>query len=65
VQSSTPWREVCKTPDNVKRTSVAAAGIESGDLINTYMRSKFEDTRLKALKFGAHGTTVKAYKPPR
>jgi hypothetical protein len=49
----------------VKRTSVAAAGIESGDLINTYMRSKFEDTRLKALKFGAHGTTVKAYKPPR
>jgi hypothetical protein len=27
------------------------------------MRSKFEDTRRKALKFGAHGTTVKAYKP--
>jgi len=26
------------------------------------MRSKFEDTRRKALKFGAHGTTVKAYK---
>jgi hypothetical protein len=29
------------------------------------MRSKFEDTRRKALKFGAHGTTVKAYKPER
>jgi hypothetical protein len=27
------------------------------------MRSKFEDTRRKALKFGAHGTTIKAYKP--
>jgi hypothetical protein len=29
------------------------------------MRSKFEDTRRKALKFGAHGTTVKAYKHDR
>jgi len=37
--------------------------IESGDLIATYMRSKFEDTRRKALKFGAHGSTVKAFKP--
>jgi hypothetical protein len=27
------------------------------------MRSKFEDTRRKAIKFGAHGTTVKAFKP--
>jgi hypothetical protein len=27
------------------------------------MRSKFADTRRKALKFGAHGTTVKAFKP--
>jgi hypothetical protein len=27
------------------------------------MRSKFEDTRRKALKFGAYGMTVKAYKP--
>jgi hypothetical protein len=26
------------------------------------MRSKFEDTRRKAIKFGAHGTTVKAFK---
>jgi hypothetical protein len=36
--------------------------IESGNLVATYMRSRFEDTRRKALKFGAHGTTVKAYK---
>jgi hypothetical protein len=27
------------------------------------MRSKFEDTRRKALKYGAQGATVKAYKP--
>lgn len=33
--------------------------------MNTYLRSKFEDTRRKALKFGAHGTTVKAYTPDR
>ena len=36
--------------------------IESGNLVATYMRSKFEDTRRKALKYGAHGTTIKAYK---
>ncbi len=27
------------------------------------MRSTFEDTRQKALKFGANGATVKAFKP--
>ena len=37
--------------------------IESGDLVDTYARSAFEDTRRKAEKFGARGTTVKAYKP--
>jgi len=31
--------------------------------VATYARSKFEDTRRKAIKYGAHGTTVKAYKP--
>jgi hypothetical protein len=36
--------------------------IETGDLVATYANSKFEDTRAKALKFGANGTTVKAYK---
>jgi hypothetical protein len=37
--------------------------IESGNLVATYARSKFEDTRRKAVEYGAHGTTVKAYKP--
>jgi len=37
--------------------------IEHGNLIATYMRSTFEDTRQKALKFGANGSTTKAYKP--
>jgi hypothetical protein len=27
------------------------------------MRSVFEDTRRKAIKFGANGSTVKAFKP--
>jgi hypothetical protein len=36
--------------------------IQSGNLVATYARSKFEDTRRKAIKYGAHGTTVKAYK---
>jgi hypothetical protein len=39
--------------------------IETGNLVATYMRSKFEDTRRKALKYGANGSTVKAYKPRR
>jgi hypothetical protein len=37
--------------------------IEHGNLVNTYMRSKFEDTRRKALKYGAQGATVMAFKP--
>jgi len=37
--------------------------IEHGNLVNTYLRSAFEDTRRKALKYGAHGATVKAFKP--
>jgi hypothetical protein len=36
--------------------------IEHGNLVATYMRSAFEDTRRKALKYGANGATVKAYK---
>jgi hypothetical protein len=35
----------------------------TGNLVATYMRSTFEDTRRKASKFGANGTTVKAYRP--
>jgi hypothetical protein len=37
--------------------------IETGQLVDTYARSKFEDTRRQAQKFGARGTTLKAYKP--
>ena len=32
-------------------------------MVDTYARSEFEDTRRKALTYGAHGTTVKAFKP--
>jgi hypothetical protein len=37
--------------------------IEHGPPVDSFERSKFEDTRAKAQKFGARGTTVKAYKP--
>jgi hypothetical protein len=37
--------------------------VETGQLVETYARSKFEDTRRKAEKFGAHGTTLRAFKP--
>jgi arsenite methyltransferase len=37
--------------------------VEHGNLVATYLRSTFEDTRRKALKFGANGATVKAFKP--
>ena len=39
--------------------------IEQGDLIDTYSRSTFEDTRAKAAKFGAMGSTIRATKPDR
>jgi hypothetical protein len=37
--------------------------IETGQLVDTYAQSAFEDTREKAAKYGARGTTVKAFKP--
>jgi hypothetical protein len=37
-------------------------GIEQGNLIDTFARSKFEDTRRKAEKFGAMGSTIRATK---
>jgi hypothetical protein len=40
-------------------------GIEQGDLIDTYSRSAFEDTRRKAARFGAMGSTIRATKPRR
>jgi hypothetical protein len=33
--------------------------------VATYARSAFEETRRKAIAYGAHGTTVKAYKRER
>jgi hypothetical protein len=37
----------------------------TGNLVNTYARSVFEDTRAKAEKFGARGITVKAFRKAR
>ena len=37
--------------------------IEQGDLVDTYARSRFEDTRREAEKFGAMGSTIRATKP--
>jgi hypothetical protein len=39
--------------------------IEQGNLVDTYARSKFADTRRKAAKFGAMGSTIRATKPIR
>jgi hypothetical protein len=40
-------------------------GIERGDLVDTYARSVFADTRRKAAKYGAMGSTIRATKPAR
>jgi hypothetical protein len=37
--------------------------VEQGGLVDTYARSTFEDTRRKAAKFGAMGSTIAATKP--
>jgi hypothetical protein len=39
--------------------------IEQGELVDTFSRSAFEDTRRKAEKFGAMGSTIRATKPRR
>ena len=41
----------------------AYTDIKQGELVDTYARSMFEDTRRKAAKFGAMGSTVRATKP--
>jgi hypothetical protein len=41
----------------------AHADITQGDLVDTCARSAFEDTRRKAAKFGAKGSTIGATKP--
>jgi len=39
--------------------------IRQGDLVDTYARSVFEDTRRKAAKYGAAGSTIRATRPTR
>ena len=39
--------------------------IKQGELVDTYARSAFEDTRRKAAKYGAMGSTIRATKPAR
>jgi hypothetical protein len=39
--------------------------IAQGEPVDTFARSKFEDTRRKAAKFGAMGSTIRASKPRR
>jgi hypothetical protein len=39
--------------------------ITQGDPVDTYARSSFEDTRRKARKFGAMGSTIRATKPDK
>jgi hypothetical protein len=43
----------------------AYTDISQGALIDTYARSAFADTRRKAAKFGAMGSTIRATKPAR
>jgi hypothetical protein len=37
--------------------------ITQGEPVDTYARSQFEDTRRKAKKYGAMGSTIAAIKP--
>jgi SAM-dependent methyltransferase len=39
--------------------------IEQGEPVDTFARSKFDDTGRKAAKFGAMGSTIRATKPQR
>jgi hypothetical protein len=41
----------------------AYTDIIDGDLVDTYARSAFADTRRKAAKYGAMGSTLRATKP--
>jgi hypothetical protein len=43
----------------------AYTDITKGELVDTYAHSTFEDTRRKAVKFGAMGSTIRATKPRR
>ena len=41
----------------------AYTDIKQGELVDTYARSAFAETRRKAAKFGAMGSTIRATKP--
>jgi hypothetical protein len=41
----------------------AYTDIAQGELVDTFARSAFEDTRRKAAKFGAMGATIRATRP--
>ena len=41
----------------------AYTDITQGELVDTYARSAFEDTRRTAATFGAMGSTIRATKP--
>ena len=41
----------------------AYTDITPGELVDTYAHSTFEDTRRKAAKYGAKGSTIRATKP--
>jgi hypothetical protein len=41
----------------------AYTDIKQGEPVDTYARSAFEDTRRKAAKYGAMGSTIRATKP--
>jgi hypothetical protein len=43
----------------------AYTDITQGELVDTYARSTYEDTRRKAAKYGAMGSTIRAHKRPR
>jgi hypothetical protein len=43
----------------------AYSDIKQGELVDTYARSTFADTRRKAAKYGAMGSTIRATKPRR
>jgi hypothetical protein len=40
----------------------AYTDIKQGELVDTYARSSFEETRRKAEKYGAMGSTIRATK---
>ena len=41
----------------------AYTDITQGELVDTYARSAFDDTRRKAAKYGAMGASLRATKP--